>query len=514
MFPRNIRKLYPWKVAHILGLVQPKVTAATWDGNQGLQNQFAKALEIAGLKRPGVQYDPNSGGPRTYLAQLGCLGLTFKRNQKVMFTSAGEALLNGEPPVPIIHDLLFRHQYPSEYGRSPNVKIDPNLKIRPFIFVLRLIVSLGYLTNQEFAVPVVYGHNDECFDLCVSKILKLRNGSSLAEVIDHPNDLHSSRSSKRKYEDSITDIAEIGNTCKNYLVGSKLIEQTNETGATHFVISADYYESVTAAISSAAELPFITGEGEQFQRRLGLREGSKDTRNLETHPSRDSITHQIITARFYEFAGNNPVTTFPTDFAERLVKDHGFDEVEVENTIESLLQHSLSYFETNYLNLSKGGRRTAIRFENATGKILKNSFSFSVRHTGQTQRTTGIGNYGDLFLISTGETSCGIIDTKASPSYDLPADDQRKMVSYLKSYKELVPEGMNLNLEFGSFVVGGFGINPENKLANVHKEAGIPVSGISAFTLLRTAQSGMISQKRLSDQLSNSAVIKGVNLGL
>lgn len=71
MFPRNIRKIHPAKISEILCLLQAESERSSWSGNQDLQNKFCKALELAGIKRPGDQYDSHSGGPRTYLAQLG-----------------------------------------------------------------------------------------------------------------------------------------------------------------------------------------------------------------------------------------------------------------------------------------------------------------------------------------------------------------------------------------------------------------------------------------------------------
>lgn len=66
MFPRNIRRISPWKIAQIVTLLKDAVTGTAWQGNQLVQNSFCKALEAAGLKRSGEQYDPHSGGPRTY----------------------------------------------------------------------------------------------------------------------------------------------------------------------------------------------------------------------------------------------------------------------------------------------------------------------------------------------------------------------------------------------------------------------------------------------------------------
>jgi hypothetical protein len=95
-----------------------QVEHSKWASNQRLQNQFIKALEIAGLKSSGVLYDPKSGGARTYIAQLRSLGLVFKREQKLYLTIAGEDMANGKPPLPILQEMLFRNQFPSVYSRN------------------------------------------------------------------------------------------------------------------------------------------------------------------------------------------------------------------------------------------------------------------------------------------------------------------------------------------------------------------------------------------------------------
>ena len=112
MFPRNIRRISPWKISQIVTILQDVVADSDWQGRQDIQNSFCKALESAGLKRPGEQYDPHSGGPRTYLAQLKCLGMLFQdTSNRILYTQAGEELATGNAPLPILQDLLLRHQY-------------------------------------------------------------------------------------------------------------------------------------------------------------------------------------------------------------------------------------------------------------------------------------------------------------------------------------------------------------------------------------------------------------------
>ena len=77
-------------------------------------------------------------------------------------------------------------QYPSVYGLGSQVRIDPGMKVKPFVFLVRLLQDErlgGYLGSEDLAVPVVYGRRMDDFELCVRKILELRAGKSLRDVI-------------------------------------------------------------------------------------------------------------------------------------------------------------------------------------------------------------------------------------------------------------------------------------------------------------------------------------------
>ncbi len=191
MFPRNIRKIPPWKMSNILHifLMQNKIG---WMSDQNVQNEFYKYLEESGLKTEGFLYHPKSGGARTYYSQLMALGLIFRREKdgiRYNFpTIAGEALVKGEKPLGVMQYLLLKHQYPSAYGRRRNVRINPDLRVKPFMFVLQLLNLDGVdkLRNEELAVAVVYGHNHECLSICAEKILELRSGKNFLDILEIP----------------------------------------------------------------------------------------------------------------------------------------------------------------------------------------------------------------------------------------------------------------------------------------------------------------------------------------
>lgn len=485
MFPRNIRYIAPWKLSQILTLLNEQVTNSSWSGNQDIQNQFTKALELSGLKRPGSQYDSHSGGARTYLAQLVSLGLVFIRPGGYVFpTLAGEDMIKGRPPLPILQELLFRNQYPSIYSQNQNVKINPAIKVKPFLFVLEIIKSYGAISEDELIVPILYGHNHDCLSLCIEKIDFLRQGNSLESIVDDPNDLYTPRAKNRSVSNAIKDVKDISNTCKNYLKAACLIEVRKEDGVNKIYLSPEHEEEINNALLYQDKFITLSETPESYQRRLGCWNRKKDTRSL-TDVRQTGVEEGIIISQFYKFAGNRPIQDYPSEFIDLMVEGFGFPKETVEQAVHPIIPKALSYFESTYLDMAKSGGKRAIEFEKATGLIFSSKMDFFVEHTGQKKRMGVVGGYGDLFLIALDEINCAIIDTKSSGSYSISASDYRAMVySYIPSFKELSTEE-NTKLEFCSYVAGGYGSGIESRLADMREETGVPISAITAYDLLR-----------------------------
>lgn len=105
------------------------------------------------------------------------------------------------------------------------------MKVKPFVFLIELWQDPrlgGYLTCLDIAVAVVYGRTHKCHDICVEKILKVRETGDLATVIESVDDV---RTPKRYHEHNpeedlargIQDAKDIANTAKNYLESAQLI---------------------------------------------------------------------------------------------------------------------------------------------------------------------------------------------------------------------------------------------------------------------------------------------------
>ena len=489
MFPRNIRRISPWKIAQIATLLRDIVSGENWQGRQNVQNSFCKALESAGLKRPGEQYDPHSGGPRTYLAQLKCLGLLFQDSHRhILYTQAGDELAAGNAPLPILQDLLLKHQYPSCYSNLTQIKMNPGIRVKPFLFVMQLLMhkDIGNMTVQELIIPVVYGHRRNDLDLCIEKILKFRKTGDIKSVIDNYSvDLYTPRTKGKDFDSRLSDVNDVANTMKNWMQAACLIDCETIDGTQRFSIAQSALKKVETAL--ACEDHFIEYESEEsFQRKYGCLRTEKDTRNLRPKPEKSFPEKNIILSQFFEYMGNNIPDGYPEDFVDAMKEKLGITESVTRQVIEPHLSRSLSFFESTYLELASGGVATALSFEKATSQILSTKLKFSTRLTGQVKRS-GKGGYSDIFVIALDNAHCGIIDGKASPSYRLSSDDYYKMqANYIPNYRELT-NGEPLTLEFCSYIAGGFG-NIASSLKRLTSETGIGVSALPAFELLRLAQ--------------------------
>ncbi|MBE0534526.1 MAG: hypothetical protein IH624_02575 [Phycisphaerae bacterium] len=482
-------------MAQILVLLQEQVGSSTWDGNVALQTAFCKALEQAALKSQGVQRDPNSGGPRTYLSQLKCLGLLFEDPHHVLYyTKAGADLISGCPPLPILQTLLLRHQYPSIYALGKNVKIDPRLHVKPFLFVLQLLRDprIQYLTVDELKIPIVYGHNHDCLELCIAKILQLRAGRNIASLIDDPLDLYTRRRPTpniRQDTSNSGDIYYVANTCKNYMQAACLVAVETVGSEVHILPSPTTDALVTAALNnvhSFIKLPSMDQEQREeiFQRQLGSWDRTKDTRRLVKPAGQVTAGESIIRSHLYQLLGTTILSGYPDAFVDKMVSAFGFDETMVVATIEPFLPKSLDIFESTYLAYSIGGTPTAIDFERATCELFDKKLRFASEHTGQRARPSGVGGYADVFAVALDNRHCALIDTKASRSYSISSSDYAKMTSnYIPNYRELCGSHP-FTLEFVSYVAGGFA-NIASKLKEIHKETRVPASAITAQDLLR-----------------------------
>lgn len=371
--------------------------------------------------------------------------------------------------------------------------------MKPFIFLLELIKRHEWLTQEEMSIPVLYGHNPHCLDYCSEKIIALRNGKPLTELINNPKtDLDTSKTNDRTIEQKLVGIDNIANTFKNYLESTLLIYKS-ENG---YRIEEKFNGLIESKIEKRND--FIKYDTDfAFQRRYGSWNKSKDTRRLESSKEKytDEILELSVRSFYYEYAANSLITGRPIDFIAKMNSEFGIDRRIVEKAIQPLIEKSLDIYETTYLAHSRNGARNSLDFERNTAELLNKRLNYNSYHTGQENRKGARGGYSDIFIVDIDGDNCGIIDCKASPEYNINANDHRAMVkSYIPAYKELAKKycrKQDPRLLFVTYVAGGLKKGIEQNLEIIKKESGVETSAISSMNLLDLCKS-----EKANDQIA------------
>ena len=486
MFPRNIRRIEPWKIAQIAALVQDRIQTAEWAGNQEVQNYFTKALESAGLKRPGTQYHIKSGGARTYLAQLRALGVAFGRKGRLYLTRAGHDLAVGERPLPILRSLLLRMQYPSAYSSGRNVDIDPGIRVKPCVFVLQLLQLpglSGYVRESELIIPVVLGHNHGCVAACGDLIAQTREGRLTIEAAVAGKVEESLPRSREPFANA----RDIANTLKNWMLAAALlVEEESADGSKVLSVAPGIGQLVDDALDRVDEFIDSPDNEESYQRAYGSYDRSKDTRNLEVPSERPLRPDEpVILAEFYRLCGEKQTHDVPESFYRQLEEAYGFRRSRVAEVIEPYVARSLDFFEARFLQLATGGTRTALEFERAVTTVLSENFRLSALHCGQKKRPNSRpGGYADVLVLQGGPPDIGLLDAKAIREYSLPIDDLRAMqATYAPNATELTAGAGEV--KWCGYIAGGYSQGIDRRLDQLSREVGVPIAAISAHALLR-----------------------------
>lgn len=509
MFPRNIRKIYPWKLAQICQILD-QLSLNDW--SQDEQNEFSRLLTSGNLKGRNEIRDPKSGGARTYISQLESLGLLYRVDKSIRFTLAGKSLINFETPLKVLQTQLLNYQYPSVYGGNRNVRMHPDIRIKPFVLVLKLLKDsyIRYLTTEELVFCVIYGHTADCEQYILNKITSYRiafgSRANLLEFIDDlAKDLYTPKATdKNNFSKLLEEVLNVANTFKNYLVSSSLAYE--EPGTKHIVISEEFSDIIIHAITEINHfIPYTSGQDENFTRTYGAWNRKKDT-TTTTKRKKLSQGEAIISSQFFEYIGNSLIIDDAEEFISKMQTDFGFTREQILIVISPLLPKALTFFESKYFELSKGGIATARAFEKATVELFEKRLGIKAIHTGSRYKN-GVGGYSDIILSNIAKNECGIVDTKASSYYTLPSTDYAKMLSnYIPNYK-LITEAENTDLGFILYITGGLGGEIQTKLVSLYKESGYPVSAINAKTLIEVAQLKGVRNKHIWDTFKNTKVL-------
>ena len=458
-----------------------------WSGQRDTQMAYEEALEAAGLKRVGQRRDQSGSGGRTYGAWLESLGLIFHQEStnNIKLTLAGEAIMSGDSPVEILKNQVLKYQFPSAFSVSRGVQVSSRFKIRPFRFLLKLLLDsrIGYLTQDEIAkVCAVDAENetDECYEAVVKQILCFRSFGDNCLDPDFFILYKPSRGNVNP-DHPYSHLQDMSNTMINWLEYTQLAKRDESK---RLVILDEKIMEVRQILSDRP--PFIDRpeKHEYFQRKYGIDpKHRKDTRNLEKTKTITAriIAEQKIKSAYIKAAIRKPILGVTPDLIISITNETGINESLVHEVIQRSYPHgSIGAFMAAYFEMAFKGSEEAIEFEKATTELFKDVFHFDATHLGQ----TGSKSAPDILLVSDSEGYQAIIDNKAYSKYSITGDHHNRMVhNYLDKIGTY--SDCHYPIGFFTYIAGGFGRTIDSQIQAEVSESGICGSGITVSNFIK-----------------------------
>lgn len=453
-----------------------------WRGNRELHLAFEEALEDSAIKRVGERRDQSGSGGRTHAAWLASLGLWFEKDNSVFLTLAGESLLEGKSAFQILKKQALCYQFPSAYSASLPRPVSPRFKIRPLLFLLRLLADnrLGYLTQDEIACIVIFeaeNESDQCYERIVERILRFRNDG---EKIFSDDFLHLVKSSPK--------FQNIANTLVNWLDYTRLVYRDKTLGSSSsskgsMRIAPENITEVKSILSKPPRFIVNYEESVNFQRKYGVDPWHlKDTRNLLRSGIVDSrtIEKNRVLKEFFKYASLHPVCNIDANVVNEICERASTNYAFTEKTLNEAYPHgAIGGFLTEYRDMAFQGRENAVNFEKATATIFQDVFGYKANHIGQ----SGSASTPDILVISDSDGYQAIVDCKAYTSYTISGDHRNRMIhNYLNGLANY--SASTYPLAFFTYISGGFGSTFDRQLQDVVAESEIPGSGISVANFI------------------------------
>ncbi len=456
---------------------------AEWQGQRNTHLLLEETLERDEIKRHGIRRDQGGGGARTYAAWLLSLGLIFTQEttNRVQLTLAGEAIINGDNPVTVLKNQILKYQFPSAFSIRRGVKVSDRFRIRPFLFLLRLLSDsrIRVLTEEEIAKIIITeaeNEDDECFEHVVNRVLEFREFGDNCLAADFFEKYKPSRANVNQ-EYPFERLFDVANTLVNWLEYTQLIERESKT----IRIIEDRFDEVTKILTSPSPLIDRPESHEYFQRKFGVDPNHrKDTRNLEGSRTitGQMIIEQQIRRAFLEKALATPIVKISANLAEYISERTGLDsEIVLDTLYRFYPQGAIGGFLANYFDMAFKGFDQATNFEKATVELFQEIFGFQATHVGP------LGKTPDVLILSSDSNYQAIIDNKAYRSYSISNDHYNRMVhNYIGGFSEysdsLAP------LSFFLYIAGGFSASFDKQLNSIVRATNLDGSGISVSRMI------------------------------
>jgi len=460
-----------------------------WEGQRDTHLSLEEALEESNIKRKGERRDQTGGGARTYQAWIESLGLIFTQEstKQLKLTLAGEAIMDGDSPVSVLKNQVLKYQFPSSFSVSRGVDVSRRFKIRPFRFLLRLLMdtSVGYLSEEEIAKVVITNAENEteaCYDSVVNKIQAFRSYGDASLDADF-FEKYAPKTGKVNPDHPYSHLKDTANTFINWIEYTQLAKRSDDDRMLRIIPEKeDEVKSILASVPAFIDRP---EQHEYFQRKYGIDpKHTKDTRNLTTTKTITAkiINEQKVKQAFVSESLKSPITRITSSLVERITDQTGLEEKFVEEALLRLYPRgAVGSFMTEYFEMAFKGRDEATEFEKATVELFKEVFGFESHHVGP------IGLTPDVLLISDQAGYCGIIDNKAYSKYSISNDHHNRMVhNYIENFGNYCTSANPL--VFFSYIAGGFGGNINAQLARIIEETGVHGSALAVSNVIQMVE--------------------------
>ncbi len=476
-------------VPEVLAAVAEMSLDQEWRGQRDTHLSLEEALEEAGLKRVGERRDQTGGGARTYLAWISSLGLVFTQEStgQLKLTLAGEAIMNGDSPVAVLKSQVLKYQFPSSFSLSRGVDVSSRFKIRPFRFMLKLLMDerVEHLSEEELAKIIITdaeNETKECYEAVVNKLLAFRHyGDRVLE--EGFTEKYAPKTGKVNPDHPFSHLTDIANTFINWLEYTQLAKRSEEDRLLRVIPEkADEIRHILSVVPSFIDRP---QQHEYFQRKYGLDpKHQKDTRNLSQTQTITAkmIAEQKVKQAFVAESLKTPITRITSELIDKIVQQTGLDGHFVEEALLKLYPHgAIGSFMTEYFDMAFKGRDEATEFEKATVTLFREVFGFETHHVGP------IGLTPDVLLLSDSEGYAGIIDNKAYSKYTISNDHHNRMVhNYIEGFHNYCPA--HIPLSFFSYIAGGFGSNIDSQLMRIVNETGVNGSAVTVSNVIQMVE--------------------------
>ncbi|MDO5049353.1 MAG: restriction endonuclease FokI C-terminal domain-containing protein [Actinomycetaceae bacterium] len=452
--------------------------------------QIEAALEASNVKRVGTRRDQQGGGARTYRSWLKSLGLLFMDNQdRLQLTLAGEDLLKGENPIPILRKQVLDFQYPSNWALKGASSVNPRFRLHPFRFILGLLADErleGYLTEAEDVAKIVicYAETPDSHEDVVERILQLRQKGDASLETDYYETFKSGRISHGRLDKLFSNHADIANTLGNWLEYSQLI--VRDAGAWRLNPVAD--SLIEATLGQRPKLIDRADDEEYFQRRYGIGlNRTKDLRDLTNSRtiSKALIEEHNLNASYLGIASQKLITRIDASLVGELAKKAGTTQATAERFLHrNYPKGSANLFLSEYADMAVASRTRATEFEIATVEIFQQVFGYDAFHIGAQ------GVVPDIYLESASERYSAIIDNKAyKDGYSITNDHFNRMTyNYIPEIDSYRPTTNSYALAFFTYIAADYKKTVNAKLKEISDQTQVAGSLITATSVIHLVE--------------------------